>query len=412
MTRRPFVSLARRLTRTVLWWAMLCALLVGLGRAVFIFQAERATFAHSLDEVGSTTVPLLSVLVWDIEPEAVQRQLDLLVQREQIGWVRLEVDTGQTFVSGVPQPNSPMVRRFVVPVPGSDTARLAQLTVQGDMRTLWLAVARGLAAALGGLTLVTLLICAVVSWAVHRHFVRPLRQVAAFAEKLTPQNLTEPLIVRRPLHRGEDEIDRVVHGFAVLQRGLRAHIEELDARVAQRTQDLEQALCAIRELAMRDPLTGCFTRQVFNERMGQEVQRAHRYGRALSVLFVDADHFKRINDSHGHQAGDAAIAAIGAALRAGLRQGVDWVARYGGEEFVVVLPETDIRAASDTAERLRARLAATEVPAGAVTLRLTVSIGVATLRAGESQPDLLHRADAQLYAAKHAGRNRVCVDAG
>ncbi|MEX6508367.1 GGDEF domain-containing protein [Jiella sp. M17.18] len=162
--------------------------------------------------------------------------------------------------------------------------------------------------------------------------------------------------------------------------------------------------------ALTDPLTGLANRRAFRAVLSRELLRARERGSGLVLLVVDIDHFKRVNDSYGHAAGDAVLEAVGALLRSGLREG-DVVCRHGGEEFCVVLPNTSLVAGGRTAERIRTLVRDAEMPATPAALRLTVSIGVAAAAAG-STPDSLHAAaDAALYAAKRAGRDRVFVAA-
>jgi two-component system cell cycle response regulator len=164
-------------------------------------------------------------------------------------------------------------------------------------------------------------------------------------------------------------------------------------------------------LAHTDPLTQTHNRRALMERLTEEMERARRYGLYLSVLMVDLDHFKAINDSYGHVVGDEVLRGVSATLQREARA-VDVVARFGGEEFVVVLPETAAEGAMSLAERIRARIASTPpVPGGEYGwLRVTVSIGVATVPApGVSTPEeLIGVADEALYRAKAEGRNRVC----
>src|SRR5262249_32795357 len=133
---------------------------------------------------------------------------------------------------------------------------------------------------------------------------------------------------------------------------------------------------------------------------------AHRHGRALALLLIDADHFKHINDEYGHEAGDAALQCIATTLRRELR-GEDLLGRLGGEEFVVILPDADESAALTGADRLRLAVENTEFAARGQCVPLRVSIGVAALVADDDLPALLRRADRAMYAAKRAGRNRV-----
>ncbi|MBI2796560.1 MAG: diguanylate cyclase [Gemmatimonadetes bacterium] len=162
-------------------------------------------------------------------------------------------------------------------------------------------------------------------------------------------------------------------------------------------------------LARTDPLTQLLNRRVLVERLSQEVERARRYDGKITLLMIDLDHFKRVNDQYGHLVGDDVLRDVATLLKNALRA-VDVVARYGGEEFVVVLPETPAPGALAFAERLRERIEATDFsahPHG--TFHLTTSIGMATFPGPrtESGEDLLARADEALYRAKADGRNRV-----
>jgi diguanylate cyclase (GGDEF)-like protein/PAS domain S-box-containing protein len=159
----------------------------------------------------------------------------------------------------------------------------------------------------------------------------------------------------------------------------------------------------LRRVASRDALTDALTRSGFVEVAAHELERAARYARPLCFAMVDLDHFKSINDKHGHHAGDRVLRAVVEKIAAGVR-GQDHIGRYGGDEFVLLLPETPIHAACDALERTRAAIASLrfEHP-----VALTISVGVVALQAGESLEGVLRRADAALYRAKALGRNRV-----
>lgn len=161
-------------------------------------------------------------------------------------------------------------------------------------------------------------------------------------------------------------------------------------------------------LATIDALTGLSNRRAFVLDLANEMARAQRHTRPLSVILLDVDHFKRINDTHGHASGDAVLAAVGRLLSRSARAG-DLVARWGGEEFVVALHHCDLDGAVLAAERIRRDLEATTVesPTGAV--HITASMGVTALRGHETLDGLVDRADRAMYRAKSAGRNRVEV---
>ena len=171
--------------------------------------------------------------------------------------------------------------------------------------------------------------------------------------------------------------------------------------------DRREANEALRRSITCDHLTGLANRRAFFEVADMELQRWYRIPRPLSLVMVDADHFKRINDRHGHAAGDAVLRHLAAALSAQC-SGVDVAARFGGEEFVLLLPGRTIDSACRLAERLRDALASTPVMVDDVPISCSISAGVATMESGVgSITTLLQRADAALYAAKAAGRNRV-----
>jgi diguanylate cyclase (GGDEF)-like protein len=159
-------------------------------------------------------------------------------------------------------------------------------------------------------------------------------------------------------------------------------------------------------LASTDPLTGSANRRSFVEKSEIEIARAQRYDRPLSLLMLDVDRFKAINDTYGHAAGDAVLRAIGDTLRANLRT-TDILGRIGGEEFAILLVETTLPSAALLAEKLRLQLAALVIRHGAHELRFTASFGVAPLGAGLD--DALRVADELLYEAKRAGRNRIAA---
>ncbi|WP_448205167.1 GGDEF domain-containing protein [Azospirillum sp. sgz302134] len=163
----------------------------------------------------------------------------------------------------------------------------------------------------------------------------------------------------------------------------------------------------LRQLSITDPLTGACNRRHFFDVAEQEMARSRRYDRPVALLVLDVDHFKRINDTHGHAVGDEALRVFTDACQSVLR-GNDLLGRMGGEEFAILLPETDAAGAALVAERIRARTAELSVPAGAEEVRFTVSIGLASCHAGSRSVDgLLSCADEALYRAKAAGRNRV-----
>jgi diguanylate cyclase (GGDEF)-like protein len=157
-------------------------------------------------------------------------------------------------------------------------------------------------------------------------------------------------------------------------------------------------------LSKTDPLTGALNRGAFDEALRREAQRARRYHFPLSLLILDLDHFKPVNDTHGHRVGDGVLQQFVARLGTVFRE-TDAIHRYGGEEFVVLLPHTGSEGALDAAKRVVQVTSSTPFQIGAIALKVTVSVGVATARPDEEGDDLVTRADRALYQAKKTGRN-------
>ena len=214
-----------------------------------------------------------------------------------------------------------------------------------------------------------------------------------------------------------DPVDTLRQGAARLAEGKLSHrvdihrhdeLGELAAAFNAMAGRIEADQAALAELASRDGLTGLYNHRTFYVLLGDELARAKRFQRPVSLLLLDIDHFKRVNDTHGHLAGDAALRELCELLRREARA-VDRVCRYGGEEITLILPETDIEAAVRLAERLRAAMEAQAFDVGTGTPpHLTVSIGAASWPAhADNAQALVAAADAALYAAKRGGRNRV-----
>jgi two-component system cell cycle response regulator len=166
------------------------------------------------------------------------------------------------------------------------------------------------------------------------------------------------------------------------------------------------------EMAITDPLTGLYNRRYMESHLGSLMEQAATRKKPLTVLVLDIDYFKAINDTHGHDAGDDVLREFAVRIKKSIR-GIDLACRYGGEEFVVVMPETDLAVATMVAERLRRRIATEPFPIqqNARSVEVTISVGISALAANDSAANILKRADRALYRAKSDGRNRVVPDA-
>jgi diguanylate cyclase len=204
---------------------------------------------------------------------------------------------------------------------------------------------------------------------------------------------------------------RVARTIAVVEDSLatrRARHEGALRELGAHVRELKTELAEARHRAETDGLTELYNRASFDAHLTAAISLAVYTAEPLSLLMIDVDHFKKINDTYGHRTGDEALKAVAAAALKSAYCRTDFVARYGGEELAAVLSDTDGPGAERVAERVRAAVRAALVP-GAPDLRMTVSIGVAVHRPEDTSTTLIERADGALYAAKHGGRDRVVI---
>jgi diguanylate cyclase (GGDEF)-like protein len=238
---------------------------------------------------------------------------------------------------------------------------------------------------------------------------------ALVADRATDEELKEQIArVRRAVDSpSTQEIRREAiaavgvmgRALAERQREQRHHFEHLGERVKELREELEAA----RAQMERDPLTQVYNRAALDEHLKRVVDLGNLFGHGACLFMVDVDHFKWVNDTFGHAAGDEVLRRLGAALEGTLRRAEDFVARYGGDELVVVVSDDSIEKASGLGERLLEAVRGLDIRQGDETVRVTVSLGAARLAQGESPAAWLERADRALYQAKQAGRDRLAV---
>lgn len=424
-------------TRRVLLPSLLLSGLVGLlavlAQLAWIVADERRAAREQLELVRESTVPSLEEALWGINTPQIEAILQGLVENPAVARVVLTDEEGRRWVLGDARRGVLETGRFPLRYRKAGDLPLGELELSlGD------AVLKGRLErrALG--TLLVLVLALGVSavagaWLFRQRVGRPLAAVTRRIERfsvrsqepaddapLRPHAANDEIgrletalqTMRAQVSRDVREIERLRDEIAAHAATLEVQVRERTAELEQRNRELEEQRRAIEALANTDALTGALSRRHFLELAGRERARAAREGGGLAVLLLDIDHFKRVNDTHGHAGGDAVLRAFHATCAAQLRAH-DLLGRLGGEEFGVVLPATGREVARQVAERLRAAVAAGPValPGGAA-VAITVSIGLAfTASAAEDIDGLLAAADAALYRAKREGCNRV-VEAG
>ncbi|MCD6296781.1 MAG: diguanylate cyclase [Deltaproteobacteria bacterium] len=226
-----------------------------------------------------------------------------------------------------------------------------------------------------------------------------------FIVLLTANDSKEDVIAG--LEAGADDYLTKPFNYAELMARLNA-----GKRILQLERSLKMANEEIRILSITDSLTKIYNRVCLTERLPREISRAKRYGHTMSLIMCDIDHFKKVNDSYGHHAGDITLKAFADCLKQSIRDNVDWVARYGGEEFLIVLPETSLEGACQTAERIRRGVSEMVINIEGEEISITASFGLSSFNSSEhnekSTPEsMIEQADKCMYQAKKNGRNRV-----
>ena len=231
-------------------------------------------------------------------------------------------------------------------------------------------------------TLLGILFASIAAILMIRSIVRPLNKAVTHFKHISEGNMSENISVS-----SQDEIGQALNGLAAMQGKLKIMLSELD------------------QLARTDELTGAWNRRRFEETVATEMNRLRRYGQRLSLMILDVDHFKKINDLYGHSIGDQVLIDLSNTIRSSLR-GSDSLTRWGGEEFVILCPNTTAETVSKLAERLRKEIASVKFREVG---NITLSFGVAECGAEETWEQWLHRADEALYLAKSGGRDQVKI---
>jgi diguanylate cyclase (GGDEF)-like protein len=280
--------------------------------------------------------------------------------------------------------------------------RNSQVAFAAASQMFWTIVGIGTAGAILGI-----LLAGVIASRVSR----PIQQLTLAADKIGRENGITSL----PRLRGSSEVIHLSTSLRslLLRIGFVERLSQAaEAKAAEEAKRFADDLASLRKLAETDPLTNLLNRRAFMDAGTDAMRYYQRYGRTIATLVVDIDHFKRVNDEHGHSAGDAVIRRTGELIAQTLRE-TDKVARFGGEEFVVLLREVTEHEAHELAERIRLIIAESRTEFGGKELGVTVSIGCAAISGHDRDiEELIERADRALYAAKSAGRNCIRLAPG
>ena len=241
---------------------------------------------------------------------------------------------------------------------------------------------------------------------------KPLNNLIDHISQITEGNLN---IEEFKAKSSQDEIGRLAKVFNQMHETIKRQIQELNAHrellekeVKERTYELEQANKKLDLISRTDELTQLPNRRDMHRTIEKEVDRANRFRKAFSIIFIDIDHFKDVNDTYGHAAGDAVLKSVASTIRSLLRK-YDVLARYGGEEFLTLLPETELKDAAHVAERFRKQIENQTIFFGGKEIKVTITLGVAQFDSGQGAEKCIQLADKALYEGKEHGRNKVIL---
>lgn len=355
---------------------------------------ESAAFSHK------NSAPDIQALIVDhdgkvLYPEALMGQ---------------QLTTNDSVLSGWTAANGYLTSMVTVPTP-SGTALSWSIAIRQPLETA-LQPARMLQYELLILGVFAAIVFGLVAYYLALYLSRPIEQLAHSAKQVQNNQSGAQFQLQHPvleIAQLGQSIDAMTQSLLGKERELQEANASLEATVAQRTAALTEANAELLSLATHDGLTGVYNRRRFDEKITEYSLLSRRTGRPFALLLIDADHFKRINDSHGHAVGDEVLQQLATLIQNSVRS-TDFVARYGGEEFAVLLPEV---AQPDTpevvAEKIRAAVADAEFP-GVGNVTVSIGLGLAD-PADNNHTTLIKRADQQLYQAKAAGRNQVAFHA-
>jgi diguanylate cyclase (GGDEF)-like protein len=421
--------LGRRLVRRAFGIGVAIGLVVMLLQVLYVYVTELQIARDRLDQIERTQVPQLATSVWLVNPAESGLVLDGLATLPGIAHVALRGDDGEVQVRGVRPTTVLAERRFPLQPRIAGTYRVGELeVVVGPTELINKLVRRSVFAGLTTLAAVGACVAALLVM-FRLEVTRHLQRMAHHARDVGLEALDEPLHFDNKTEASPpDELDQLAQAFNGMRERiagdvkrmrryeaeLSAHRDHLEGLVQIRTMELEEKAreleaqrAAIERLANTDALTGTLSRRHFHELGERELARAARGEQPIAALVLDIDHFKRVNDAHGHAGGDAVLKAFARRCQAMLR-GTDVLGRLGGEEFAVLMPGSGLAEALVAAERIRAAVADVAVDVDGTRLAITVSIGAAARPAAETTLEvLLVAADEALYAAKRGGRNRV-----
>jgi len=415
-------SIGVRLAAYVFGFAWVVSLLASGFQHWQSRREEVVRVEQLLDQLAIASEIQMADLVWEEDSARAGQFAESIFSTTDVSYVKVRSSSGTLASVGNPTAN---MRSRTIPLKSrhgfSTPSQFGEFVLGVDMDAINARLEHNFRGILMRTALVIFLSIGFVLLLFHALVARHLRHIGRFFAALTAENLDAPLRLERPPTpaQGGDEFDELVRGVARMQTTLaddirrRERAEEetrqlnaaLESTVAQRTAELREKNRELEQLSMTDRLTGLANRRQLDSLLEHEFERSERLLNTFSVIMLDIDQFKQINDRYGHEVGDTVLIEVASALQETTRR-LDAVGRWGGEEFIVLCRDTAAEQAAGVAEKLRLAVAASDTPPVGP---CSASFGVAAYQTGDTIRALIRRADSALYRAKDGGRNRVEV---
>jgi diguanylate cyclase (GGDEF)-like protein len=427
--QQPHGSVSRRLIAETLLLTLIVSLLVSALQLVYAYNTAMSSAEDRLEEIATSTAPSLEASLWQVDNATVGLLLDGIARLPRVSFVEVVTKEGEHFRRGDSAAAVLIERTY--PLRHAGIYELGTLRVVLGRRQL-VELLSGQAASIAIATLTALLFSSTLLFLLFRRLVtRHLIAIAGYTRALNLRGLDVPLRLDKKPNVPPDEFDELSRSFNSMRQTLAQelqlrdrdqaelvmHRERLEhlveartAELAEKNQLLQEQHDEMQRLARVDSLTGVNNRRHFEELAEREIARSKRQHEPLSLLLLDVDYFKQINDRRGHAVGDLALKQLCQTCLRLLRE-IDVFSRMGGEEFAILLPSAALTDAALVAERVRSSVADSRLETSdGSPLQFTVSIGISTLGAEDTLGVLLRKSDEALYRAKNQGRNRVCTD--
>ncbi len=409
-------KIGKRLLIAIVLFSTLITIFTSAVQLYIDFNDDLEQIKDQFHQMENVSLRSLAANVWNYSDEMVMVQLKALVELPAIEYLEIVEDGKTTWKYGaIPQENVITKEFPLVHQSHGQQYNLGTIRVIASLKETYSSLYKKISVIIVTNAIKTFIVALFIFFFFHIQVTKHLLHIAEFTNSLDINKSFSPLkLLRKKSHSHEDELDELVRAINNRTKTLKENHDYLEKRIAERTEELEKQKKIAEDMARTDSLTGLNNRRAFFE-YGKFIEsQAIRYNQCYTLLMLDIDHFKNINDNYGHDKGDEVLKALAVTLHKGIRTS-DIVGRLGGEEFAIIMPLTTAYQSTVLVERLRRDIGETVLYAKDQEVTFTVSVGIAQYGQKNKQfQQILNNADHALYQAKEEGRNtyRIYLEDG